>query len=310
VIKKRNTWTDEELNYISNNYKLMSDEELSLNLGTRSKDSVATKRKRMGLIRSKRKYSFQDVVDEFAKTEYILLSTESDYVDAATNSIRYLCPKHLDKGEMKISLGHLQDGRGCYYCGREVTEKAHLINEEQNDQECREMCEKRGFEYKGSFKENGLIYIKYICPKHKLAGIQKMRKGNMNRDNIIGCPYCFDTKKFIFSKGEKKIKETLDSLNIDYLSQYTFNDCRDINALPFDYYLPKLNKCIEYDGQHHYFPVTFNGISYEQAEINHQSTLKHDIIKNDFCKKNNIDLLRIPYFEFKNIETLVRDFII
>ena len=93
------------------------------------------------------------------------------------------------------------------------------------------------------------------------------------------------------------------------MPQYTFNDCRDTNMLPFDYYLPKLNKCIEYDGQHHYFPVTFNGIPYEQADIKHQITLKHDNIKNDFCKKNNIELLRIPYFEFKNIETLVRDFV-
>ena len=131
----------------------------------------------------------------------------------------------------------------------------------------------------------------------------------MNRNNIQGCPYCFDTKKFVFSKGEKAVEQVLQDLNITYLPQYTFSDCRDKNLLPFDFYLPKLNKCIEYDGQHHYFPVTFNGVSKERAIENHLTTLKHDKIKNEYCKNNNIELLRIPYYDFKNIEVIVRDFL-
>lgn len=306
---KRYGWTQEELDFIRDNYETMSDLELSQHFGTHTEFSVATKRKRIGLIRQKSKYNFQDVINEFAKTEYILLSTEEDYFDAATNSLRYLCPKHLDKGEMTISLGHLQTGRGCYYCGREITEAAHRVDETINETECKDMCDKRGFEYINWFREDGLIYIEYICPKHREAGIQKMRKGNMNRENIVGCPYCFDTKKFIFSKGEKSIENVLDELNITYLPQYTFDDCRDKNMLPFDYYIPSLNKCIEYDGQHHYFPVNFNGVSDECALESHVSTVRHDEIKNKYCENNNIDLLRIPYYNFKDIEVLVRDFV-
>lgn len=307
--KKRYVWTQDELDYIKNNYKIMSDEELATHFGTHSKDSVATKRKQMHLNRSNRKYNFNDVINEFAKTDYILLSDEKDYIDSATNSLRYMCPRHLDKGEMTISLGHLQSGRGCYYCGRKVTEDAHLVDKSINEKECKEMCEQRNFEYIGNVKENDLIYILYICPKHKSAGVQKMRKGNMNRKNIIGCPYCFDTKKFVFSKGEKSIENALNKFSIDYLPQYTFEDCRDKNMLPFDYYLPNMNKCIEFDGQHHYFPVNFNGISDEEALENHNTIIKHDKIKDNYCKEHNIDLLRIPYYEFKNIETLIKDFV-
>lgn len=307
--KKRYRWTQDELDYIYDNYKTMSDKELSEYLGTHSENSVATKRKQMNLQRSKRKYNFNDVINEFAKTDYILLSDETEYFDSATNSLRYLCPRHLDKGEMTISLGHLQSGRGCYYCGRKITENAHRISDDINRKECRAICEKRGFKYIGTSREDGLIYILYICPKHESAGIQKMRKGNMNRDNIVGCPYCFDTKKFVFSKGEKSIESTLNKFEIDYLPQYTFDDCRDKNMLPFDYYLPHMNKCIEFDGQHHYFPVNFNGISDEEALENYKTVIKHDKIKDDYCKENNIDLLRIPYYEFKNIETLVKDFV-
>ena len=305
----RHKWTQEELDFIKDNYEIMSDKEISEHFGTHTEASVATKRKRMHLNKSNRKYTFQDVLDEFVKTEYILLSTEEDYVDSATKSLRYLCKKHLEKGEQVISLGHLQSGRGCYYCGREKTECAHIIDDKINENECMKLCKEKGFIYIGTYRENGIIYIRYICNKHPEAGIQSMRKGNMKRDNIQGCPYCFDTKKFIFSKGEKAVENVLQDLNIVYLPQYTFFDCRDKNTLPFDFYLPDLNKCIEYDGQHHYYPVTFNGVSEERAKENHLETVKHDKIKNEYCKYNNIELLRIPYYDFKNIEVVIRDFV-
>lgn len=305
-----NKWTQEEINYIKSNYLKLSDKEISNNLGRHSESSVASKRKRLNLTKTNRKYTFNDVVEEFKKTDYILLSDENDYIDAATNSLRYLCPKHLDKGELTISLGHLQAGRGCYYCGREITESAHVVDEEKNRKECMEICKNKGFKYVGLYKEDGYYYIQYICKKHQEVGVQSMRKWNMNRDNIQGCPYCFDTKKFVFSKGEKEIENVLQNLNITYIPQYTFSDCRDKNMLPFDYYLPDLNKCIEYDGQHHYFPVTFNGVSKERAKENHLLTIKHDKIKNEYCENNNIELLRIPYYNFKDIEVMIVDFLI
>lgn len=284
----------------------MSDKEISEYIKTHSESSVATKRKRLGLTRSNRKYTFDDVIFEFSKhQEYECLAKQSDYIDSATNSLPYICKKHKNKGVQLISLGHLQGGRGCFYCGRERTEKSRMVDPLINDMECKTLCKSKGFIYKGWHYENGLIYIDYICPDHYLIGIQKMKKGNMSRKNIIGCPYCFDKKKFKFSKGEFAIKKYLDNKNIDYICQYTFNDCRDINLLPFDFYLPKLNIIIEFDGQHHFHPVQFNGISTEEALINHNSTLKHDKIKDSYCLKNNIDIIRIPYFEKKNIDIIL-----
>ena len=304
----RNQWTKEEIKFIKDNYLRLSDKEISDILKTHSEASVITKRKRLGLTKTNRKYTFQDVIDEFNKTNYILVSSEEDYIDAATNSLKYICAKHIDKGIQTISLGHLKDGRGCYYCGREITESAHMIDL-SDDEENRIMCENKGFIYVETIRENGYIYIKYICKKHPEVGVQKMRKGNMKRDNIIGCPYCFDTKKFKFSKGEKRVSEILDSSNITYIKQYTFEACKDDRYLPFDFYIPNYNLCIEYDGQHHYYPVTFNGISEEQAIINYKNTVKHDKIKNEYCKNNNIKLLRIPFWEFNNIEEIIKEYL-
>ena len=81
----------------------------------------------------------------------------------------------------------------------------------------------------------------------------------------------------------------------------------DINPLPFDFYLPQLNKCIEYDGGQHYFPVDFAGKGMEHAEEQFRKTQYRDKIKNDYCKNNGISLLRIPYF--KNVEEELNNFL-
>ena len=303
-------WEDKEINYLKDNYIKMTDAEIAIIL-CRSASSIKSKRQDLGFEKDKahRKYNFNDVINEFEKTDYILISNKDDYIDSATNSLKYICPHHVEKGIMTISLGHLQSGRGCYFCGRERTENAHKIDCDENIKQCQNICNNKGFKYIETYKSDGRIYIKYICPKHKEIGVQYMRKGNMNRSNIVGCPYCLDTKKYKFSKGEKKIKEVLDNMGIVNVGQYTFNDCRDINMLPFDFYLPINNKIIEFDGQHHFKPVTFNGITEEQAIINYHNTIRHDKIKNQYCLNNHIDLLRIPYYEYDKIETKIQSFL-
>ena len=304
-----NKWTDEEIEIIKQNYKDLTDEELTQLLPRRTLSSVKTKRKDLKLIKDKahRKYSFKDVEEAFKNSKYILLSKENEYIDAARNTLRYLCPDHLDKGEMKISFGHFINGRGCYYCGREITESAHIISDKVLNESCKILCENKGFIYMGFERINGKIYINYICPNHQEIGIQKMTKGNMNRDNITACPYCVDNKKYKFSKGEQMIAKYLDDNNILYIRQFKFDTCKDIHVLPFDFYLLDYRIAIEFDGQHHFKPVTFNGISKEEAIKNHQTTVYHDKIKNQYCVNNQIGLIRIPYYEFKNIKQIINE---
>ena len=71
-----------------------------------------------------------------------------------------------------------------------------------------------------------------------------------------------------------------------------FENCKDKYTLPFDFYLPELNMCIEYDGEHHYKPIKYWGGEEELKKIE-----KRDNIKNIYCSENNIDLMRIKYDE-------------
>lgn len=110
-----------------------------------------------------------------------------------------------------------------------------------------------------------------------------------------GCPKC---KK---SKGEITIESFLSKNNIYHIKQKRFNECKHINTLPFDFYLPNYNICIEYDGEQHFKPKKFYG-----GDKYLNKRIKLDKIKNNYCKENNIKLIRIPYTEFKNIEDILK----
>lgn len=97
------------------------------------------------------------------------------------------------------------------------------------------------------------------------------------------------------SKGENKIKDILNECGISYTTQKTFESCRlaetDRKAM-FDFYVENYY-CIEYDGNIHFIEnVKGNGWNtYEAFEKRSNS----DKFKNQWCKENNIPLIRIPY---------------
>ena len=137
---------------------------------------------------------------------------------------------------------------------------------------------------------NSTTPILHIC---KTCG----NKWNARPYSILqgrGCPICRETI------GERNVRQWLNSHSIDFIYQKTFNDCRDVNVLPFDFYLPQHNVCIEYNGQQHYEPVDFAGKGNEWATNQLISTQHHDKIKSDYCATNNIQLICIPYWEDVN----------
>lgn len=104
------------------------------------------------------------------------------------------------------------------------------------------------------------------------------------------CPRC------VYSKGELAVEKILDKKHITYTREHKFEGCKHKRLLPFDFYIPSINLCIEYDGKQHYSPVNFGGITNERAAANYKVTAKRDSIKTRFCDLNSIGLLRIPYY--------------
>jgi very-short-patch-repair endonuclease len=108
------------------------------------------------------------------------------------------------------------------------------------------------------------------------------------------CDFFGTNPKSHMSWGEKKIDEHLKRKNIEFIWQKRFKNCRDKMPLPFDFYVPEYNLIIEFDGEQHYKKTSkFGKDSFE-------STQKHDKIKNEYCKNNNIHILRLTYNELIN----------
>lgn len=116
-----------------------------------------------------------------------------------------------------------------------------------------------------------------------------------------GCPKCKN------SHGESRVEKWIKENNLKYITQKRFSDCKSKRTLPFDFYLPEKNTLIEYDGEQHFKPKEFGGISKEKAEDNFKHTQNNDNIKNDYCKDNGIKLIRIPYTEFDRIEEILKN---
>lgn len=102
----------------------------------------------------------------------------------------------------------------------------------------------------------------------------------------------------LISSGEEKISRILTDMNINFATQKIFKDCinpKTRRQLRFDFYLPKYNCCIEYDGIHHYKDIPIFKDSVD--DVNYR-----DSIKTEYCKNNNILLIRISYFDFDKID--------
>lgn len=103
------------------------------------------------------------------------------------------------------------------------------------------------------------------------------------------------------SKGVIRIQQLLDTNKIDYIQEYKFKDCVSPkgNSLKFDFYLPDYNIAIEYDGEQHFFPITFGGK--ESGEQRLKKSQEYDNIKDIYCKDNNIKLIRISYIKYPTL---------
>jgi len=134
--------------------------------------------------------------------------------------------------------------------------------------------------------------------KCKNCGREWSASPNQRIGNESGCPFCNRIK----SKGEEKIEKWLLKNNMGYSFQHKFLDCKYKRKLPFDFYIPKFNKCIEYQGKQHY-NVLRNCFFGDRAEL--AKRVLKDKIKSDYCLEKSIFLITIPYWEYSNIEKIL-----
>lgn len=217
--------------------------------------------------------------EEFIERVKLIHGDKYDYslVDYTHNmdKIKIICHEH-GIFEQRAS-GHLS-GKRCLKC---VIKEQTLTTKEF----IKRAKEVHGDKYDYSLANyiNDKIKISIICSKHG-----EFNQKPSNHTQGQGCPVCKE------SRGEKEIRDILKENAIIFENQKKFDDCRNINPLPFDFYLPEYNICIEYNGRQHYQTVSNNFFGDEEQLM---QTQKRDKIKYHYCKNNDIKLVVIKYDE-------------
>lgn len=121
-----------------------------------------------------------------------------------------------------------------------------------------------------------------ILVKHKCGEKWKIKPTHLLTRDM--CPKCKN------SIGEKYVSKYLDNLGIKYEIQKKFKDLKFKKSLSYDFYLPKYNILIEYQGLQHYKPIeSFGGME------TYKSQVKRDTIKRNYAKNNGYILIEISY---------------
>lgn len=208
-----------------------------------------------------------------------------NYINSSEKII-IICEKH---GRfLQIPSGHLQ-GKGCPKCKNIIISNKLKLNTKEFIKRANKI-HNHIYDYSKVTYIGNTNKVIIICKKH---GEFLQTPGS--HLNGHGCPKCKS------SKGEKEVRRVLKKYGIKFKEQYRIKECRDKRPLPFDFYIPKYNLCIEYDGELHYQKWHKSNTS----QLKLEKTQYHDKIKTDYCKQNNIKLLRIPYWEKDNIETII-----
>lgn len=209
---------------------------------------------------------------------------KSQYLGVDSNIV-ITCPKHGDFNQTPYTH---TNGSGCKKCSLEKLSCDYRLSNEEFVDKAKKI---HGDKYTYNSKyETGKTKIKISCPIH--GEFLQLASSHLNGR---GCPLCKE------SKGEKTIRLWLLDNNIIFIPQYKFDKCfnhKTKRKLPFDFYLPDFNICIEFQGKQHY-SIKHGGFgaSPENTLTNFEKLKVNDNIKKEFCFNNNIELLEIPYYE-------------
>lgn len=237
----------------------------------------------------------EDVEKEMLDKHGNMLLNKEEYVDANTVNLKVKCKK-CEKVFMTSFSIYKRLKCGCPYCGRQISHNSKRFS--PNDvEDIINSVNNNVLLNKEDYCKNNVLNLKIKCGKCNNIYITSLTNYQYGK---ISCNKCSSKE----SRHEKEIRELLESNNIAFEQQKRFLECTDKRQLPFDFYLPNYNLCIEYDGEFHYLKR-----SHDWKTKNPDESLfyvqRHDQIKDEFCQNHGIELLRIPYWEKDNLKEII-----
>lgn len=237
-------------------------------------------------LQERQKHYMEQLEKICKENGYQLLSKQNEIVNNMSY-IKYSCPKH---GVRSIRIANMLFGERCPQCASDLKNQQLKLSTD----EVISRVSSCGGELLNpeDYINNSICNLKFKCSNCGKIFVSSMQRFMQHGGQL--CRTC--SKKE--SLGEVKIRQYLESKNIKFEQQRWFPDCKDIRPLPFDFFLPDLNMIIEFDGRQHFQDTSY--FSYPLTKVQY-----HDEIKNDYCRDNNISLLRIPYTQINHIDEIL-----
>lgn len=233
------------------------------------------------------KYTTKQFVEQAKiKNTHILDYSKFVYTGTYGKSI-VICPKH---GEFLCRANNVLNNRGCPKCKFEKIGNLTRVSKQTFTERVNKIHNNK-YDYSKVIYINNQTKVCIICPQHG----EFWQSPNKHFSRKQGCPICKS------SHAERRIILFLEENSIAYERQKRYENCRNKKPLPFDFYIPEKNLLIEYDGELHY-----RASRRAKSQDKLKQTQLHDKIKSQFAKDNNIDLIRIPYWEKDKVEEILK----
>jgi len=212
-----------------------------------------------------------------------------EFKDVKKN-VKIICKKHNYIFEQSPD-SHLRSVHCCPKCLKEISKST---NRKGKEEFVREAIDIHGdiYNYDHVNYVNNNTKVKIFCNLHKGFFYQIPRSHTHAK---CGCYICNS------SQGEVAVKTFLEKNKIKFEQQKKFKDCKLKNHLPFDFYLKKYNAVIEYNGLQHYEFFEY----FHKTEDKFEKRKERDSIKKEYCLKNSIKFIEIPYWDKNNIGSIL-----
>lgn len=279
-------WEEQEKDFIRNNYTQLSNYEMAIALN-RTQTSVVTMKSKLGLK-----------VGRAVKAGDIF------------NSLTVIKESHVGK-----------DGKVYYICKCSCGNTSHPIEGYNLSSGHTKTC--GGFKHKdltgrtfGELKVIKLSHTDYRGNSHYICECSCGGFTKPIRVDVLTGGYATSCGCMSGYRGEMAIKDFFNSYTYSevyykekekYKGLYFKDSTRELISDGSVYDSEgNLLFMVEYDGEQHFRPVNWSGkMSKEELveQIKDQKT--KDMIKNNYCKDRGIRLVRIPYWDYDNIEDIL-----
>lgn len=233
-----------------------------------------------------KKICWEDVIYLFNGFNFEILSNKENFKLANISKIKFKCKKcgYIDHSTYSYLKYKYNNNNGCKICKSfKKMKNIQFLDIKQWFEDERWTV----YSTEKDYKNQNSTPIDCACPNghRQWKSVRKWRLGRR-------CSQCNS------SGPELELRKFLEKLDVDV----KYNERRVLNGIVLDFYFPKLNKAIEFNGDYwHCNPNLYSPIYKNKNKNLYANEIwVKDRIKKRKCIKNNIKLITIWNYEWEN----------